>query len=105
MRILHGFLLVAVLCLFLASTVSGNDTAFRVKRLQTVVVTYNPTHKCVMVCRGAKPISAYLEDGLAYMLDIPLALLSPITCPIVSPLMERFDSGPNRTYARQRAGR
>jgi hypothetical protein len=62
------------------------------------VVNYNPKYKCVMVCRSEKPALEVLEDGLAYALDVPLALLSPITCPIVTPLMDRLDSDPDRYY-------
>ncbi len=70
------------------------------EQIGKVVVNYNPKYKCVMVCKGDKPILETLEDGLAYALDIPLALLSPITSPVVSPLLEKFDSGPDRTYYR-----
>lgn len=63
-----------------------------------VVVNYNPKYKCVMVCKGEKPALEVLEEGLAYALDLPLALLSPITCPIVTPLMDRLDSDPDRYY-------
>ncbi len=103
MRILKGFGLVVVLSAFMASTALANGTAAQAKKIRGAVVThYDTKNRCVTVCKGPKPFLAYLEDGLAYALDIPLAILSPITCPIVSPLLERFDSGRNRTYSRSR---
>ncbi|MBI5572843.1 MAG: hypothetical protein HY914_23065 [Desulfomonile tiedjei] len=66
------------------------------------ITQYDPRVQCPVVRRSAAPISALIEDGLAYLLDIPLAMVSPITCPIAAYLLERLDSGPDRTYARCR---
>lgn len=62
---------------------------------------YNTTAKCQMVCKAPKPALAILEDGLAYVLDVPLAILSPITCPIVRPILDRVDPVEKRTYRRK----
>jgi hypothetical protein len=61
---------------------------------------YNTTEKCQMVCKGPKPVLAYLEDGLAYALDLPLAILSPLACPIISPVLDRLDPVEKRSYIR-----
>ena len=66
------------------------------------ITQYDPKAQCPVVRRGTAPVSALIEDGLAYLLDIPLAMVSPLTCPIVAPLMERLDSGPDRPSARCR---
>lgn len=60
--------------------------------------------QCRVICKGRTPAAAMLEDGLAYLVDIPLALVSPLTCPVVAPLLERFDSGSDRSFSR-RTGR
>ncbi len=43
------------------------------------------------VYKVKKPCLAAIEDLLAYALDIPLAMLSPITCPIVSTIRDALD--------------
>jgi hypothetical protein len=60
-----------------------------------------PFLECRWVCRAPKPFLEVVEDGLAYALDIPLAILSPITCPIVRPLMDAMDDE-DRTYYRRK---
>ena len=71
------------------------------ERISTTPKTiYNKKHQCVMVCPGERSALETLETGLAYLLDIPLALVSPIPCPVVAPLMEKYDSGPDRAYYR-----
>jgi hypothetical protein len=60
--------------------------------------SYGPAIQCKVVYRAPKPALELAEDCLAYLLDIPLAMLSPLTCPVVAPLMEKFDSGPSRSY-------
>lgn len=64
------------------------------------ITVYNAKERCQVVCKAPKPFLERVEDGLAYALDIPLAILSPITCPIVSPLLDKFDPVENRSYAR-----
>ena len=43
------------------------------------------------VCKVRKPCLAALEDCLAYVFDIPLAMLSPITCPIIGAIQDSLD--------------
>lgn len=103
MKTLTVFLSLTVFCLALTTGVQAAGTAGQVDKTGKVAVAnYNAKHKCVMVCKGQKPILETLEDGLAYALDLPLALLSPITCPIVTPLLDKFDSDADRTYAVKR---
>lgn len=84
----------------LCFTVPGY-TAEQVKKSGNRYTVYNTTEKCQMVCKAPKPFLASVEDGLAYLLDLPLAILSPITCPIVSPVLDRLDPVKERTYRRR----
>ncbi len=86
------------LMIFSALTVSFAQAATTERISRTPKTVYNKKHQCVMVCQGERPALETLETGLAYLLDIPLAMISPITCPIVTPLLEKYDSGPDRTY-------
>ncbi|GEM_PF-1940019 len=55
---------------------------------------------------GIEPhVMRWVEDGLALVLDIPLALLSPITCPIVTPIMDKLDPVERRSFHRPRSGK
>ncbi len=83
---------------FLCATAISAAAAERITKKGYRYTVYNTTAKCQMVCKGEKPILAYLEDGLAYALDLPLAILSPITCPIVAPVLDRLDPVEARTY-------
>ncbi len=56
-------------------------------------------------CKVKKPCLAAIEDCLAYALDIPLAMLSPITCPIVSAIRDAVDPVDDRTPPRSREKR
>ncbi len=99
MKSLKGALVVLAVLLFFASTVYADGLRYRTRPIgTTLITTYNTKDKCRVVCKGSKPFLEFVEDGLAYALDIPLAILSPITCPIVSPIMERFDSDRGRSY-------
>lgn len=88
--------------LFAISVVSANGA--RVSGPTTYRITiqkpsdYRDT-PCIPVCEGRKPMLEYLEDGLALVLDVPLALLSPITCPIISPLMDRTEQRVYPSYS------
>jgi hypothetical protein len=105
MRILRGAIVLAAIMLFLSSTVFADGLTYRTKRVgktpathytkrigTTRVTHYDTTNKCRVVCKGSKPFLEYVEDGLALALDVPLAILSPLTCPIVAPIMDRLDS-------------
>lgn len=98
MKALKVFLSLLTIIAFLAPFADAATTE-RISRTPKTV--YNKTHQCVMVCQGERPALETLETGLAYLLDIPLAIISPITCPIVTPLLEKYDSGPERSYYRQ----
>lgn len=95
MKTLKVFLSLLTIIAFLAPFADAATTE-RISRTPKTV--YNKTHQCVMVCQGDRPALETLETGLAYLLDIPLAMLSPITCPIVTPILEKYDSGPDRSY-------
>ncbi|MDD3471745.1 MAG: hypothetical protein PHS86_03090 [Syntrophaceae bacterium] len=98
MKTLKVFLF-SIICLVLFVPVAD---AARTEKISTTPKTvYNKQYQCVMVCQGERPALETLETGLAYLLDIPLALISPITCPVVTPLLEKYDSGPDRTYYKQ----
>lgn len=99
MKTLKVFLSLLTIIAFLAPFADAATTE-RISRTPKTV--YNKTHQCVMVCQGERPALETLETGLAYLLDIPLAMLSPITCPIVSPILEKYDSGPDRSYYREK---
>lgn len=65
---------------------------------RTGASAYDASLECKQVYKGRKPVCDVIEDGLAYILDIPLAMLSPVTCPIVAPLREWWDSDGSKTY-------
>jgi hypothetical protein len=95
---LARILVVASICLCFAGP---GYTAERIKKSGNRYTVYDTTEKCQVVCKAPKPFLACLEDGLAYLLDVPLAILSPITCPIVSPVLDRLDPVKERTYRRK----
>ncbi len=101
------------LILLLASSVAANgarhavETPHRMTAPRSNATTYRivapPTaasvgRGCLPTCTVRKPVLESVEDGLALLLDVPLALLSPITCPILSPIMDRLDEPQNRSY-------
>lgn len=93
MKTLKGILVVTAVLALCASTVFANGVPYRSKSIgKTLVTSYNKENKCRVVCKGSKPIMEYVADGLAYALDIPLAIISPFTCPVVSPIMDRLDA-------------
>jgi hypothetical protein len=91
-------MVVGLMC-FVASSVFA-DGAPGGKTKSGAITVYNAKERCQVVCKAPKPFLERVEDGLAYALDIPLAILSPITCPILSPLLDRIDPVENRSYAR-----
>ncbi|AFM26446.1 hypothetical protein [Desulfomonile tiedjei] len=86
-----------VVVVFLASCLIAN-AATAPKGTYTV---YDAKNKCQVVCKAPKPALEILEDGLAYLLDIPLAILSPITCPLVTPVLDRIDPVEARSFPRR----
>ncbi|MFH0958604.1 MAG: hypothetical protein V1897_07855 [Pseudomonadota bacterium] len=103
MKTLVVFLFMTLFCFVIVGAVSAAETNVKVEKPIKSVTQYNPEYKCVMICKAPKPALEILEDGLAYALDVPLALLSPITSPITASLLEKYDSGPDRTYNGRRA--
>lgn len=89
---------IAGLVCFVASVALADNTSGTTKARKVTV--YNAKDKCQVICKAPKPFLERIEAGLAYALDIPLAILSPITCPILSPLLDKFDPVENRSYAR-----
>ncbi|MBI4964647.1 MAG: hypothetical protein HY913_15315 [Desulfomonile tiedjei] len=101
MKKLKGVLLISVMGIFLASTAPVNaDTVTGSKATRTTV--YNAKEKCQVICKAPKPILEVLEDGLAFVLDIPLAMLSPITCPVVSAITDEDDASSVRRHRRSK---
>ncbi len=105
MKTLAVFLSLAFFCLATITSAQAAGAAAQPEPAKKPVVNYNEKYQCVMVCKGEKPALETLEDGLAYALDIPLALLSPITAPVMYPILDKYDSSPDRTYAGRAAGR
>jgi hypothetical protein len=85
---------------FLLASLASADGAPTSKTKSRTITVYNSKERCQVICKAPKPFLERLEDGLAYALDIPLAMLSPITCPVVSPLLDKFDPVEQRSYAR-----
>jgi hypothetical protein len=96
MKIREIFTVAAVLT-FLGSHALASDGS-EVRR----ITYYNTKYKCQVVCKAPKPALEVIEDGLAYLLDIPLAILSPIACPIVSPILDKIDPVEARSYPRRK---
>ena len=99
MKGITAAVMVAGLICFVASSSFADGAPGGTTKSGTITV-YNAKERCQVVCKAPKPFLERVEDGLAYALDIPLAILSPITCPIVSPLLDKFDPVENRSYAR-----
>ncbi len=91
-------LILGLMC-FVASSVLADSASGGTPKARKITM-YNAKERCQVICKAPKPFLERVEDGLAYALDIPLAMLSPITCPIVSPLLDKFDPVENRSYAR-----
>jgi hypothetical protein len=86
MKILRVLLVATLVTVLFASPVLGNGK----KRFGR--------GKSFSVCDVRKPYLAYVEDRLAYVLDIPLALMSPICGPVVSPILKWFESAEKSRY-------
>ena len=88
-----------VLAVFLISP-AMSDSSTRSSRATRISSGPEISLTCRSVRKAPKPFLEAVEDGIAYVLDIPLAMLSPLTCPIVAPILEKLDSGPHRQYDR-----
>ena len=97
MRILKEVLAAAALVVLVASlTFAGRLEGSAGKSGRYTV--YDSKNKCQVVCQGERSFLETLESGLAYVLDVPLAILSPIACPIIKPVMDRIDPVEERSY-------
>ena len=97
-----------LLVILVASSVAANGA--RKSGATTYTITIPPSaatvgNRCLPACQPRKPILEYVEDGVALVLDVPLALLSPITCPIIAPVMDRINGSDSRSYDGYRRGR
>jgi hypothetical protein len=97
MRILKEVLAASAIVVLFGS-VAFADRLENVAGRYSRYTVYDSKNKCQVVCKGDRPILEVLESGLAYVLDIPLAILSPITCPIVKPVMDKIDPIEERSY-------
>ena len=93
MKILEAVGVAVVILLF--ATVSASANGAR----------YTENVKCVPVCEGNKPYVEYLKDGAALILDIPLAMLSPVCTGFVQPIMDRVYQDRGCGYSKHRRRR
>jgi hypothetical protein len=97
MRVLKEVLAAAALVFIVASLTFAGRTEGPAGKSGRYTV-YDSKNKCQVVCKGERSILETLETGLAYALDLPLAILSPIACPIIKPVMDRIDPIEERSY-------
>jgi hypothetical protein len=91
MKILKIILLISLITIIAAPTTWANGGSYRAKSHSiTLRNTYYP--------HTFRPVSEYIEDGVALVFDLPLALMSPILCPVVGPIMDAIDPVENRSY-------
>ncbi len=98
MKTLGVFLSLVFFCLSASGVAVAAESPVQGGPIKRLKVNYNDKYQCIMVCKGQRPALEALEDGLAYALDIPLALISPVTAPVVSSLLDKYDTNPDRTY-------
>lgn len=101
MKIIGMAGIVLLLALLVASSVTANGVRYSGPTTYRIAVPPSAApvgSRCLPLCEGRKPLLEYVEDGVALVLDLPLALLSPITCPILSPVMDRLDGSDYRSY-------
>jgi len=118
MKALEVFLMLFVVVLFISSESFGNGVpkkssidaekeilhdAYAAKEAPMKPGEAKPKAmypNCKVIYRGQKPLAATLEDGVAYMLDIPLAMLTPFVA-AVSRVTEELGSDCGTTYSRR----
>jgi hypothetical protein len=105
MRSLRGLALCVVASLLMALPAAAESSSRVDKAGKRFYRTYDARNQCKVIYRGETPPLEMLEAGIAYILDIPLAMLSPLTCPIVRPILDRIDSDSDRTYRKPRSRR
>jgi hypothetical protein len=100
MRILRLVAVASLITVLLASFAFGNGFANK-----NGAVYKNSKGKNLPMCEVQKPYLEYLEQGVALILDVPFALMSPICAPIVGPIMDRLDPVQDRSVPRSRSRR
>jgi hypothetical protein len=97
MKILKEVLAAAALVVFVASLTFAGAVERSAGKSGRYTV-YDSKNKCQVVCKGERSFLETLESALAYALDVPLAILSPIACPIIRPVMDKIDPVEERSY-------
>lgn len=100
MRILRMVAVATLIMVLLASFAFGNGYAKK-----NVSVHTNSKGKPLPMCEVQKPYLEYLEQGVALILDVPFALMSPICAPIVGPIIDKLDPVDDRSFSRSRSRR
>jgi hypothetical protein len=94
-------LLISCLGVLLGATALANANGITSQKAGRITV-YDAKEQCRVVCRAPKPIVEVVEDCFAYVLDIPLAMLSPIVSPVASCIPDENDRGRGKRYRRWR---
>jgi hypothetical protein len=78
MKILCSLFIGSVAALLIVSSAMGSGLSSVSPESKREAV-WDQDNRCWVVCPGQRKITDYIDAGFAYLLDIPLALLSPIT--------------------------
>ncbi|MEJ2715693.1 MAG: hypothetical protein P8182_00900 [Deltaproteobacteria bacterium] len=100
MRILRMVAVAALITALLASFALANGGVYK-----KPAAYKSSNSKNLPICEVQKPYLEYLEDGVAFILDVPFALMSPICAPIMGPIIDRLDPVEDRSFARPRSRR
>jgi hypothetical protein len=101
MKILRIAVIVALITALVGVTAWADGVVYRGNGSHiTFKKTYYP--KKSYYPHTFRPVSEYIEDGVALVFDLPLALMSPILCPIVGPIMDAVDPVENRSFHHKR---
>jgi hypothetical protein len=100
MRILRMVAVASLITALLASFAFGNGGVSK-----SGAVYKSSRGKNLPICGVQKPYLEYLEQGVAFILDVPFSLMSPICAPIVGPIMDKLDPVEDRSFRRSRSRR
>lgn len=100
MRILRMVAVASLVTVLLASFAFGNGGVYN-----SGAVSKSSRGKNLPICEVQKPYLEYLEQGVALILDVPFALMSPICAPIMGPIMDKLDPVEKRSFPRSRSRR
>lgn len=100
MRILRMVAVASLITVLLASFAFGNGGVYK-----NGAVYKSGKGKNLPICKVQKPYLEYLEQGVALILDVPFALMSPICAPIMGPIMNKLDPVEPRSFPRSRSRR